>query len=143
MLEPYNLHRFITAQERDYSTALVEIKEGHKRSHWMWYIFPQIQGLGLSGTSKYYAIKDLAEAEAYLSHPVLGCRLIEICHALLEVMGSDAHAIFGSPDDMKLRSSMTLFAAVAGADVVFRDVLDKFFGGTRDATTMQLIQRQQ
>src|SRR5206468_7623910 len=98
--------RFLDAQHNDYATALAEIKKGRKQSHWMWYIFPQIQGLGYSDTSRYYAINNLQEAEAYLKHSVLGRRLIEICETLLSLPGSDAHAIFGSPDDLKLRSSM-------------------------------------
>lgn len=132
-----HLKRFLDAQENSYPTALAEIKSGKKRSHWMWYVFPQIQGLGLSETSKHYAIKDAAEAAAYLAHPVLGHRLLEISRALLALPGSDAHAIFGSPDDVKLHSSMTLFATVPGADTVFSSVLDKFFNGQRDSRTLR------
>lgn len=135
-----NFKRFIAAQEASYPIALAEIKNGKKRSHWMWYIFPQIQGLGFSETSRFYAIKDIQEAEAFLQHPVLGSRLIEICNALLEVNGNDAHTIFGSPDDMKLKSSMTLFASVH-ADPVFDLVLEKFFGGKKDDRTLQIINR--
>ena len=134
-----NLQRFLDAQATDYAQALAEVQAGRKRSHWIWYIFPQIQELGFSETSKYYAIKDVAEAAAYLAHPVLGSRLREICGVLLGLAGSDATRIFGSPDDLKLRSSMTLFAAVPGADAVFQRVLDKFFGGRPDAKTLQLI----
>ncbi|WP_158827592.1 DUF1810 domain-containing protein [Mucilaginibacter lacusdianchii] len=134
-----NLNRFIDAQERDYDTALSEIKNGRKRSHWMWYIFPQIQGLGLTDTSRYYAINDMAEAEAYLAHPVLGPRLIAISQALLKLPGSNATQVMGSPDDLKLRSSMTLFANVPGADSVFQAVLDKFNNGQQDTRTLQLI----
>lgn len=134
-----DLQKFIDAQEDDYATALSEIQNGRKRSHWMWYIFPQIQGLGFSGMSKRYAIKDLDEAEAYINHPVLGQRLIEICSALLELDSNDPHAIFGSPDDMKLRSSMTLFASLPDAYPVFKSVLDKYFNGDMDDATLRLL----
>jgi len=134
-----NLSRFINAQHSVYPAALSEIKNGRKRSHWMWFIFPQIQGLGFSQTSKYYAIKDLNEAKAYLEHEVLGSRLVEICHALLNLDSDNASKIFGSPDDVKLRSSMTLFASVPGASPVFQLVLDKFFGGKHDAKTLEIM----
>jgi uncharacterized protein (DUF1810 family) len=135
----YDLERFIEAQEKDYETALAEIKAGRKRSHWMWYIFPQINGLGYSEISKFYAIKDLAEAGRYLRHPVLGSRLAEICSELLKAPGNNATAIFGSPDDMKLKSCMTLFNEVAGADVVFLSVLEKFFNGAKDEQTLKIL----
>ncbi|WP_242478790.1 DUF1810 domain-containing protein [Hymenobacter lapidiphilus] len=109
-----NLQRFLDAQESTYPTALTEIRNGRKRSHWMWFIFPQLQGLGFSETARFYGLHDAAEAAAYLVHPVLGKRLVEICEALLKLDSSDATRIFGSPDDMKLRSSMTLFGAVPG-----------------------------
>jgi uncharacterized protein (DUF1810 family) len=134
-----NLQRFLDAQRTDYPTALIEIKAGRKRSHWMWYVFPQLQGLGFSETARYYGIKDAAEAEAYLKHPVLGSRLVEISQALLPLPGSDANRIMGSPDDMKLRSSMTLFAAMPGTEPVFQAVLDNFFGGEQDSKTVQLL----
>lgn len=136
-----SLNRFVDAQKTDYQQALSEIKNGRKRSHWMWYIFPQIQGLGFSETSRYYGIKDAAEAAAYLAHPVLGSRLLEICQALLKLESSNATSIFGSPDDVKLKSSMTLFAALPGANPVFQQVLDKFFNGAKDAKTLQIIGR--
>ncbi|MCB2377119.1 DUF1810 domain-containing protein [Hymenobacter sp. BT635] len=139
MSQAPDLQRFLSAQQTDYATALAEIRRGRKTSHWMWYIFPQIQGLGFSETSKFYAIRDRAEAEAYLAHPVLGPRLREISEALLALPGSDATRILGSPDDVKLRSSMTLFAALDNADPVFQRVLDKFFGGTQDAKTLQQL----
>jgi uncharacterized protein (DUF1810 family) len=139
MAQETNLQRFLDAQATDYTQALAEVKAGRKRSHWMWYIFPQIQGLGFSSTSKHYAIRDLAEATAYLQHPVLGRRLVEICTALAGLASSDASRIFGSPDDLKLKSSMTLFAAVPGADAVFEQVIAKFFGGVRDGKTLQLL----
>lgn len=134
-----DLSRFIKAQENDHAIALAEIKKGRKRSHWMWYIFPQVQGLGFSSTSKYYAIKDIDEAAAYLKHPVLGSRLVEICRALLALESDNATQIFGDPDDMKLRSSMTLFASVPGADPVFEAVLKKFFGGKKDERTLEIL----
>ncbi|TSJ38940.1 DUF1810 domain-containing protein [Mucilaginibacter corticis] len=134
-----DLQRFIDAQEADFATALAEIKNGRKHSHWMWYIFPQLQGLGFSETSKYYGINDLDEAEAYINHPVLGQRLIEICLELLRLKSDDANEIFGNPDDRKLRSSMTLFAALPDAYPVFQSVLDKFFKGEPDDKTLRLI----
>src|SRR6476469_7431294 len=112
MPDEYNLKRFIDAQATSYANALSEIKNGRKRSHWMWYIFPQIQGLGFSETSRYYAIKDIDEAEEFLKDPVLGPRLLKICNELLQLRSNDAHSIFGSPDDLKLKSSMTLFSAL-------------------------------
>ncbi len=133
-----DLHRFLAAQESDYPTALAEIRRGRKQSHWMWYIFPQIQGLGFSETAKFYAIKDAREAEAFLRHPVLGPRLVAICQALLQLETNDAHRVFGSPDDLKLKSSMTLFGAV-GTDPVFRQVLTKFYQGTPDEKTLRLL----
>lgn len=134
-----NLQRFLDAQTRDYATALAEITTGRKRSHWMWYIFPQVRGLGFSEMAHRYGIRDAAEAAAYLAHPVLGPRLVEISGALLGLPGSNATSIMGSPDDLKLRSSMTLFAQVPGADAVFQAVLDKFYGGAKDARTLQLL----
>jgi uncharacterized protein (DUF1810 family) len=134
------MERFIKAQKDDYKTALKEISNGRKISHWMWYIFPQVAGLGYSETSRYYAIRDVREAQAYLDHPVLGARLIEICEALLGLETSDPHAVFGSPDDMKLKSSMTLFAALPASNPVFQAVLDKFFSGSQDEKTLQLMQ---
>jgi uncharacterized protein (DUF1810 family) len=135
------LARFLDAQASSYHDALAEIKNGRKRSHWMWYVFPQIQGLGLSETARFYAIKDRREAEEYIAHPVLGKRLLEISTALLGLQSNDAHAIFGSPDDMKLKSSMTLFASLANAAPVFQQVLDKFYGGTQDEKTLRLLGR--
>ena len=134
-----NLQRFITAQQTDYATALTEIKQGRKRSHWIWYIFPQIAGLGFSETSKHYALQNAEEAEAYLNHPVLGTRLIEICSELLKLPTNNATQVFGTPDDMKLRSCVTLFASLPDADPVFKQVLDKFFGGEGDKLTIQIL----
>jgi uncharacterized protein (DUF1810 family) len=139
MAQENNLQRFLDAQATDYPSALAEIKNGRKRSHWMWYIFPQIQGLGFSSISQHYAINDLAEATAYLAHPVLGKRLVEISTVLLGLASSNATQVLGTPDDLKLRSSMTLFAAVPGADPVFAAVLDKFFKGAHDSKTLQML----
>ena len=133
------LDRFLTAQEEDYKQALAEIRSGRKRSHWIWYIFPQVQGLGFSTNSVYYAIRDLQEAAAYLKHPVLGPRLIEITGALLSLPGNNPTKVMGSPDDIKLRSSMTLFSLVSGADEVFGRVLEKYFAGKRDEKTVAII----
>jgi uncharacterized protein (DUF1810 family) len=134
-----DLQRFLDAQGRDYQTALGEIKAGRKRSHWMWYIFPQVQGLGYSSMAQHYAIADAREAAAYLAHLTLGPRLVEISRALLALPGSNATAVMGTPDDLKLRSSMTLFAKVPGADAVFQQVLDKFFGGRPDEQTLRRL----
>jgi uncharacterized protein (DUF1810 family) len=134
-----NLERFIAAQSKDYEVALSEIKNGRKQSHWMWYIFPQIQGLGLTETSRFYAIKDIGEAEEFLEHPVLGSRLVSISRELLKLNSNDAHEIFGSPDDLKLKSSMTLFSSVNNADPVFKLVINKFFNGSMDRKTLEII----
>lgn len=136
------LGRFLSAQERDFETALTEISYGKKLTDWMWYIFPQIQGLGFSETAKFYAITDLKEATQYLSNAVLGPRLGTISKELLKHKETSAGEIFGSPDDMKLRSCMTLFSAVPGADPVFQQVLDQFFSGDRDAKTERVLRLQ-
>jgi uncharacterized protein (DUF1810 family) len=141
MTTTHDLARFLEAQERDYAQALSEIRSGRKRSHWMWYVFPQVEGLGFSATSRRYAIKSVAEAEAYLAHPVLGPRLVEIANAALAIEERSALEIFGSPDDMKLRSCATLFAAISPAASVFAQLLDRFFGGERDAATLRLLGR--
>ncbi|PSR55537.1 DUF1810 domain-containing protein [Adhaeribacter arboris] len=143
MTKENNLKRFMDAQEADYSMALAEVKNGRKRSHWMWYIFPQIQGLGFSEISKFYAIQDINEAEAFLKHPILGSRLVLICQELLQLKENNANKIFGSPDDLKLKSSMTLFSLVPDTDPVFQQVLDKFFNGTKDSKTLQIVSPQQ
>ena len=134
-----NLKRFLDAQEPSYAMALSEINRGRKETHWMWFIFPQIQGLGLSETSKFYAIKNLREALAFLNHPVLGTRLVKISNELLKLESNNANRIFGSPDDMKLKSSMTLFSSLNDADPVFQLVLDRFFNGAKDSRTLELI----
>ena len=137
-----SLQRFIDAQQSTYETALSEIKKGRKQSHWMWYIFPQIQGLGFSSTSKLYAIKNLQEAQEYLQHPLLGKRLKEITNTLIDLPSNNAHEIFGSPDDVKLKSSMTLFASLPDADPVFQSALKKFFNNEKDIKTLSIIKDQ-
>ena len=137
--DPFDLRRFLAAQEGAYDCAFEELRNGRKRTHWMWYIFPQIDGLGHSATTKYYAIKSLEEARQYLRHPVLGARLVECAEAVLAVEGRSVSEIFGYPDDLKLKSSMTLFACAAGPCSVFARILDRYFGGERDARTLQLL----
>ena len=134
----HDLNRFISAQERSYDAALREIKSGHKAAHWMWYIFPQIAGLGFSSTARFYAISSMQEARDYYAHPVLGKRLVEISEALLALDTNDAAAVMGYPDDLKLRSSMTLFLAASG-DAVFQKVLDKFYSGKPDSKTLSIL----
>lgn len=133
------LDRFLDAQRGDYAAALAEVRRGRKTSHWMWYIFPQIAGLGQSSTARYYSIRDLEEAREYYAHPVLGQRLREISGVLLELRGSDPVAVFGGIDSMKLKSSMTLFAVAAPDDPLFRQVLDKYYGGEQDALTLRIL----
>jgi uncharacterized protein (DUF1810 family) len=136
--KPFDLERFVSAQAAVYAGALAEIRSGRKRTHWIWFIFPQIEGLGYSSTSRHYAIRSLDEARAYLAHPVLGPRLAECAEAVLAVEGRTASEIFAYPDDLKLRSSMTLFELVAEPGSVFTRVLDKYFQGRRDERTLQL-----
>ncbi|MGV2830759.1 DUF1810 domain-containing protein [Myxosarcina sp. GI1(2024)] len=138
--DPFNLNRFISAQEGVCDRALAELKNGRKRSHWMWYIFPQLDGLAHSTTSKYYAIKSREEVSAYLNHPVLGARLRECAEAVLDVEGKTVSQIFGYPDDLKLKSSMTLFSEVA-AEPIFIRVINKYFQGERDEKTLQLLNK--
>lgn len=133
------LDRFLDAQRGDYAAALAEVRRGRKTSHWMWYIFPQIAGLGQSSTARYYSIRDLEEAREYYAHPVLGQRLREISGALLDLRGSDPVAVFGGIDSMKLKSSMTLFAVAAPDDPLFQQVLDKYYGGEQDALTLRIL----
>ncbi len=137
--DPNELNRFISAQDGIYDRVLAELRGGQKRTHWMWYIFPQIDGLGHSPTTRHYAIKSVEEARRYLSHPVLGARLVECAEAVLAVQGLSASNIFGHPDDWKLQSSMTLFALVAEPHSVFERVLDKYSQGKRDARTLQIV----
>ena len=137
--DPFNLARFVAAQEGVFEGALAELKRGQKRSHWMWFIFPQVEGLGNSLTSKKYAITSLDEARAYLNHPVLGPRLLECCRAILSVHGKSASEIMGYPDDLKLRSSMTLFVLADDSHSEFRLVIDHYFQGHLDERTLELL----
>ena len=142
MSDQYDLDRFVRAQAQTYASALSELEHGRKHSHWMWWIFPQIDGLGSSPTSRAYSIKSENEARAYLGHPTLGPRLIECAEAVLAVDGKSATAILGSPDDMKLKSSATLFDYISAPGSVFERILDKFYDGERDAATLQLLGRE-
>lgn len=137
--DPHTLERFVAAQEPVYPQALTEIRSGRKRTHWMWFIFPQLSGLGSSPTSQFYAITSSAEAAAFLAHDTLGRRLRECSEALLGLHGASAYEIFGSPDDQKLRSSMTLFASVSPPGSVFEQVLDRYFDGVSDVRTLQKL----
>jgi uncharacterized protein (DUF1810 family) len=137
--DTYELNRFISAQKGVYDLVLAELRDGLKRTHWMWFIFPQIDGLGHSSTTRLYSIKSLDEARHYLSHPVLGARLVESAEAVLAVSGLSASDIFGHPDDWKLQSSMTLFALVAEPGSVFERVLEKYYQGKRDGRTLQIL----
>ena len=139
MNKTYDLTKFLDAQNEDYGRALSEIKNGKKRSHWMWYIFPQIRGLGLSSTSRFYAINDLDEASTFLKDSILGPRLVEISNELLKLDSNNATSVFGTPDDMKLKSSMTLFSSVRDAGPVFGQVLKKFFAGKKDDATLRIL----
>ena len=134
------VERFIKAQEESYGQALEEIKNGYKRSHWMWYVFPQLKGLGRSETARDYGIANRTEAEAYLAHPLLGSRLLEISGELLKLESCDAREVFGRPDDVKLKSSMTLFYLVDG-NPIFKAVLDKFFAGELDEVTADQLDK--
>ena len=140
-MDPFHLERFVNAQASCYEAALAELRRGRKTSHWMWFIFPQIAGLGRSSTAIYYAIQSLDEARAYLDHPVLGPRLRACTEALLTHGGESAEAILGSIDAMKLKSSMTLFAEAADDAGLFERCLGAFFGGARDAGTLRLLGR--
>jgi len=139
MDDPYRLARFIDAQERTFDQARAELRAGAKRGHWMWFVFPQIEGLGASETARRFAISCRAEAEAYLRHPVLGPRLRECAELVIGVNGRSAREIFGHPDDLKFHSSITLFASVAEDGAVFEDALQKYFAGRRDRLTMERI----
>lgn len=137
--DPYNLKRFLIAQETVYERALAELRDGQKRSHWMWFIFPQIDGLGYSETARFYAIQSRTEASAYLQHPVLGKRLRECAEAVLAIPERSALAIFGEPDDAKLRSCATLFATVSPPASVFERVLETFFNNAKDNLTLAIL----
>jgi len=133
------LHRFIAAQDPVYRQVCAELAAGRKTSHWMWFVFPQLHGLGLSATARFYGLASRAEALAYWQHPVLGARLRHCAQLVLDAMGRTAHDIFGSPDDLKLRSCMTLFAAVAPEEPVFAQLLQRFYGGEPDPRTFALL----
>ena len=137
--DPFDLARFVRAQAGDYDSALAEVRAGRKETHWMWYVFPQLAGLGSSPTARRYGVTGRAEAEAYLTHPVLGPRLVEIAEAALAVEGRSANDIFGSPDDLKLRSCATQFARVAPPGSVFERLLAKYFDGRPDPRTLALL----
>lgn len=139
MADPFNLERFVTAQERVYPQVLAELQAGRKTSHWMWFIFPQIAGLGQSQMSRAFAISARDEAAAYLDHPILGPRLRQCTVLVIGVEGRTAHEIFGSPDDMKFRSSMTLFAAASADNALFDEALRKYFGGVGDPATLERL----
>ncbi|MCR5226192.1 MAG: DUF1810 domain-containing protein [Eubacterium sp.] len=139
MTDKYNLDRFIKEQQRDYTTAYAELSQGRKKSHWSWWIIPQIVGLGMTATSHKYAIKSLDEAVAYLAHPYLGKNIREISKVLLGLESNDATAIMGYPDDLKLRSCMTLFAEADPNEEIFQKVLDKFFNGEKDERTLEIL----
>jgi uncharacterized protein (DUF1810 family) len=141
--KPFDSSRFLNAQEPVYERVLSELRSGQKRTHWMWFIFPQVDGLGHSATTKYYAIKSVEEARQYLDHPVLGARLLECAETVFAVEGRSISDIFGYPDDLKLKSSMTLFSWVPNSPPVFARVLDKYFHGERDAKTLALLEKQQ
>lgn len=135
-----DLSRFTLAHQRNFETAYKEISNGKKISHWMWYIFPQVYGLGKSSISEYYAIKSIEEAKAFLDDPYLGDNLRLICRVLLQLHSSNATEVFGKPDDIKLKSCMTLFAYVSSAESVFSEVLEKFFSGKLDFGTLRLLE---
>jgi uncharacterized protein (DUF1810 family) len=137
--DPFDLVRFVSGQDPVIAEVCAELKHGRKTSHWMWFVFPQIAGLGMSAMSQRYAIGSLDEARAYLEHPVLGPRLRLCVGLLLEVEGRSAHEIFGSPDDRKLRSSLTLFEQAAPEDPIFRQTLDRYFGGIADQATLERL----
>ena len=134
-----SLERFVKAQDGVYPRALAELKAGRKQSHWMWFIFPQIAGLGHSAMAQMYAIASLDEARVYLAHPLLGTRLRECCEVVMAIEGKTAHQIFGSPDDLKFRSCLTLFAHAAPDEVLFRDLLEKYYNGEEDELTLQKL----
>lgn len=141
MPDPFDLQRFAAAQDSVYPQVLAELAVGRKRSHWMWFIFPQLAGLGFSAMAQRYAISGMAEAHAYLDDPLLGARLRECSALVLAVKGSSAHGIFGTPDDMKFHSSMTLFSLAAPQEPVFRGCLDQYFGGMPDQATLSILKQ--
>jgi uncharacterized protein (DUF1810 family) len=140
MPDLYDLQRFLTAQQAIHQQALREIRGGHKSSHWMWFVFPQLRGLGVSATSRRFGISGPDEARAYLAHPTLGPRLVEMAEAALDLDSSSAHDVFGYPDDMKLKSCATLFAVVSPPGSVFERLLAQYFDGERDTRTLALLE---
>jgi uncharacterized protein (DUF1810 family) len=138
-LPQFDLNRFVTAQESCYDTVISELKAGDKRSHWMWFVFPQIAGLGTSVTARRYAITSMAEAKAYLSHPLLGSRLQECVSLLLQIQGKTAYQILSTPDDMKLQSCLSLFSLASPEEASFKEALDKYYEGDMDLRTIQLL----
>ena len=138
-MDQYKLNRFIEAQMATYEGAMLELARGRKESHWIWYIFPQITGLGRSETTKLYSIKSLEEAMAYLEHPVLGQRLIEACEILLSLRDASMDEVMGFPDDLKLLSSMTLFEAVSDSNSIFTKIIEFYFNDERDETSIEII----
>ena len=143
MEDKYNLERFVSRQKETYDTAYKELSQGMKQSHWMWWIFPQIIGLGITSISKEYSIKSIEEAKAFLDHPYLGKNLKEICKVLLDIKSNDNSYVMGYPDDLKLCSSMTLFIEADPEEKVFQQVLDKFFNGRKDSRTLDILKSQQ
>ena len=139
MADSFQLQRFVDAQAPVFETVCAELRAGRKASHWMWFVFPQLRGLGRSAMASAYGIASLDEARAYLAHPILGPRLQQCTQRVLDVGGGDAHAIFGSPDDLKFRSCMSLFAHAAGGRSVFVAALDRFFDGRPDPATLRLL----
>lgn len=137
--DPYNLQRFVTAQSDCYEQVSAELSEGHKQSHWMWFIFPQLRGLGHSVMSRMYSISSLQEAEAYLEHPILGSRLRHCTQLVMAIESRSIEEIFGSPDDAKFRSSMSLFAHTAAENKIFKDALQKYFAGKPDRLTIERL----
>ena len=138
-MDQYNLSRFIEAQERTYKGAMLELARGRKDSHWTWYIFPQIDGLGNSETTKVYSIKSLEEGRAYLEHPVLGSRLFEACEILLSLKDASMNKVMGFPDDLKLLSSMTLFEFISDENSIFTKIIKVYFDNNRDENSLRII----
>lgn len=142
MMDKYNLERFVNRQKESYDIAYKELSQGMKQSHWMWWIFPQIIGLGMTSISKEYSIKSIEEARAFLEHPYLEQNIREICKVLLNIESNDANYVMGYPDDLKLCSSMTLFIEADPEEKVFQKVLDKFFNGRKDSRTLEILKNQ-
>jgi uncharacterized protein (DUF1810 family) len=139
--DPFDLQRFVNAQEQSFARAIAELRAGHKESHWMWYVFPQMRGLGRSPMAQRFGIASLAEARAYLAHLVLGPRLRQCAEAVMDIHGASAFDIFGSPDDLKLHSSATLFARASSPGSVFERLLEKYFDGEEDSATLRLLEQ--